>query len=129
MKPVEYNFISCISFIQNGCSYVGCGESHSDHSTVHSQVSHLILCFYCFCVIIIQINALYILFTVFTKLLFKFVLRECTYSLRCFHPQWVKHYSSTITFVGWFRQVNLIPDHMCHPVLISCLLFWLWLEA
>uniref|UniRef100_A0A672L7S6 Ubiquitin carboxyl-terminal hydrolase n=1 Tax=Sinocyclocheilus grahami TaxID=75366 RepID=A0A672L7S6_SINGR len=36
--PVSsYNFISCISFIQNGCSYVGCGESHADHSTFHSQ--------------------------------------------------------------------------------------------
>ncbi|XP_055007804.1 ubiquitin carboxyl-terminal hydrolase 33 isoform X3 [Boleophthalmus pectinirostris] len=23
--------------LENGCSYVGCGESHSDHSTVHSQ--------------------------------------------------------------------------------------------
>uniref|UniRef100_A0A671N068 Ubiquitin carboxyl-terminal hydrolase n=1 Tax=Sinocyclocheilus anshuiensis TaxID=1608454 RepID=A0A671N068_9TELE len=36
--PVSsYNLISCISFIQNGCSYVGCGESHADHSTFHSQ--------------------------------------------------------------------------------------------
>lgn len=26
---------------QNGCMYVGCGESHADHSTVHSQVSAL----------------------------------------------------------------------------------------
>lgn len=24
--------------LQNGCAYVGCGESHTDHSTVHSQV-------------------------------------------------------------------------------------------
>uniref|UniRef100_A0A8C6TND4 Ubiquitin carboxyl-terminal hydrolase n=1 Tax=Neogobius melanostomus TaxID=47308 RepID=A0A8C6TND4_9GOBI len=24
--------------LENGCSYVGCGESHTDHSTVHSQV-------------------------------------------------------------------------------------------
>uniref|UniRef100_A0A8C1FA87 Ubiquitin carboxyl-terminal hydrolase n=1 Tax=Cyprinus carpio carpio TaxID=630221 RepID=A0A8C1FA87_CYPCA len=23
--------------LENGCSYVGCGESHADHSTVHSQ--------------------------------------------------------------------------------------------
>uniref|UniRef100_A0A8C6TSC5 Ubiquitin carboxyl-terminal hydrolase n=1 Tax=Neogobius melanostomus TaxID=47308 RepID=A0A8C6TSC5_9GOBI len=23
--------------LENGCSYVGCGESHTDHSTVHSQ--------------------------------------------------------------------------------------------
>ncbi|GCC37885.1 hypothetical protein chiPu_0016393 [Chiloscyllium punctatum] len=23
--------------LENGCSYVGCGESHSDHSTIHSQ--------------------------------------------------------------------------------------------
>uniref|UniRef100_A0A3B5MQY3 Ubiquitin carboxyl-terminal hydrolase n=1 Tax=Xiphophorus couchianus TaxID=32473 RepID=A0A3B5MQY3_9TELE len=23
--------------LENGCAYVGCGESHSDHSTVHSQ--------------------------------------------------------------------------------------------
>ncbi|MEE6494691.1 hypothetical protein FKM82_001846 [Ascaphus truei] len=23
--------------LQNGCSYVGCGESHVDHSTIHSQ--------------------------------------------------------------------------------------------
>lgn len=23
--------------LENGCSYVGCGESHSDHSTLHSQ--------------------------------------------------------------------------------------------
>uniref|UniRef100_A0A4W3I0R3 Ubiquitin carboxyl-terminal hydrolase 33 n=1 Tax=Callorhinchus milii TaxID=7868 RepID=A0A4W3I0R3_CALMI len=25
--------------LENGCSYVGCGESHSDHSTIHSQDS------------------------------------------------------------------------------------------
>lgn len=25
-------------FFQNGCMYVGCGESHADHSTMHSQV-------------------------------------------------------------------------------------------
>uniref|UniRef100_A0A7N6AJ04 Ubiquitin carboxyl-terminal hydrolase 33 n=1 Tax=Anabas testudineus TaxID=64144 RepID=A0A7N6AJ04_ANATE len=24
--------------LENGCAYVGCGESHADHSTVHSQV-------------------------------------------------------------------------------------------
>uniref|UniRef100_A0A665XDP8 Ubiquitin carboxyl-terminal hydrolase n=1 Tax=Echeneis naucrates TaxID=173247 RepID=A0A665XDP8_ECHNA len=24
--------------LENGCAYVGCGESHTDHSTVHSQV-------------------------------------------------------------------------------------------
>ncbi|KPP65904.1 ubiquitin carboxyl-terminal hydrolase 33-like [Scleropages formosus] len=24
----------------NGCAYVGCGESHADHSTVHSQETH-----------------------------------------------------------------------------------------
>uniref|UniRef100_A0A672LAK3 Ubiquitin carboxyl-terminal hydrolase n=1 Tax=Sinocyclocheilus grahami TaxID=75366 RepID=A0A672LAK3_SINGR len=29
--------------LENGCSYVGCGESHADHSTFHSQVSHLFL--------------------------------------------------------------------------------------
>ncbi|GLD50790.1 ubiquitin carboxyl-terminal hydrolase 33 isoform X1, partial [Lates japonicus] len=23
--------------LENGCAYVGCGESHTDHSTVHSQ--------------------------------------------------------------------------------------------
>ncbi|CAL8317221.1 unnamed protein product [Gadus morhua 'NCC'] len=23
--------------LENGCVYVGCGESHADHSTVHSQ--------------------------------------------------------------------------------------------
>ncbi|KAM8929978.1 ubiquitin carboxyl-terminal hydrolase 33 isoform 2-T2 [Pelodytes ibericus] len=23
--------------LENGCSYVGCGESHADHSTIHSQ--------------------------------------------------------------------------------------------
>lgn len=28
-------------FPQNGCMYVGCGESHADHSTVHSQVRAL----------------------------------------------------------------------------------------
>lgn len=28
-------------FSQNGCMYVGCGESHADHSTVHSQVRAL----------------------------------------------------------------------------------------
>uniref|UniRef100_A0A3Q3XBI4 Ubiquitin carboxyl-terminal hydrolase n=1 Tax=Mola mola TaxID=94237 RepID=A0A3Q3XBI4_MOLML len=28
----------CVFFpFQNGCAYVGCGESHADHSTVHSQ--------------------------------------------------------------------------------------------
>ncbi|TRY77696.1 hypothetical protein DNTS_018891 [Danionella cerebrum] len=26
--------------LENGCSYVGCGESHEDHSTVHSQEAH-----------------------------------------------------------------------------------------
>ncbi|CAB1326864.1 unnamed protein product [Coregonus sp. 'balchen'] len=26
--------------LENSCAYVGCGESHADHSTVHSQVSH-----------------------------------------------------------------------------------------
>ncbi|XP_023671612.1 ubiquitin carboxyl-terminal hydrolase 33 [Paramormyrops kingsleyae] len=26
--------------LQNGCVYVGCGESHVDHSTVHSQETH-----------------------------------------------------------------------------------------
>ncbi|MEQ2301284.1 Ubiquitin carboxyl-terminal hydrolase 33 [Ameca splendens] len=25
--------------LENGCAYVGCGESHADHSTVHSQGS------------------------------------------------------------------------------------------
>uniref|UniRef100_A0A8D3CLR9 Ubiquitin carboxyl-terminal hydrolase 33 n=1 Tax=Scophthalmus maximus TaxID=52904 RepID=A0A8D3CLR9_SCOMX len=27
--------------LENGCAYVGCGESHTDHSTVHSQVGDL----------------------------------------------------------------------------------------
>uniref|UniRef100_A0A8C8E080 Ubiquitin carboxyl-terminal hydrolase 33 n=1 Tax=Oryzias sinensis TaxID=183150 RepID=A0A8C8E080_9TELE len=27
--------------LESGCAYVGCGESHTDHSTVHSQVRHL----------------------------------------------------------------------------------------
>uniref|UniRef100_A0A3Q3BXE1 Ubiquitin carboxyl-terminal hydrolase n=1 Tax=Haplochromis burtoni TaxID=8153 RepID=A0A3Q3BXE1_HAPBU len=27
--------------LENGCPYVGCGESHADHSTVHSQVRHI----------------------------------------------------------------------------------------
>ncbi|MEQ2203481.1 hypothetical protein XENOCAPTIV_030800 [Xenoophorus captivus] len=27
--------------LENGCAYVGCGESHADHSTVHSQVRDL----------------------------------------------------------------------------------------
>ncbi|KAL4608275.1 ubiquitin carboxyl-terminal hydrolase 33 [Arapaima gigas] len=26
--------------LENGCAYVGCGESHADHSTVHSQETH-----------------------------------------------------------------------------------------
>lgn len=32
-------------FLQNGCMYVGCGESHADHSTVHSQVRELLQAF------------------------------------------------------------------------------------
>ncbi|XP_074508111.1 ubiquitin carboxyl-terminal hydrolase 33 isoform X3 [Sebastes fasciatus] len=27
--------------LENGCAYVGCGESHTDHSTVHSQISQI----------------------------------------------------------------------------------------
>lgn len=30
--------MTLLIFPQNGCTYVGCGESHADHSTVHSQV-------------------------------------------------------------------------------------------
>uniref|UniRef100_A0A668AD50 Ubiquitin carboxyl-terminal hydrolase n=1 Tax=Myripristis murdjan TaxID=586833 RepID=A0A668AD50_9TELE len=30
------NLWACLE-VRNGCSYVGCGESHTDHSTVHSQ--------------------------------------------------------------------------------------------
>uniref|UniRef100_A0A4W5LVJ8 UBP-type domain-containing protein n=1 Tax=Hucho hucho TaxID=62062 RepID=A0A4W5LVJ8_9TELE len=29
-------FSRCVC-VQNSCAYVGCGESHADHSTVHSQ--------------------------------------------------------------------------------------------
>lgn len=28
---------------QCGCPYVGCGESHSDHSTIHAQVTFLFI--------------------------------------------------------------------------------------
>ncbi|KAF0046569.1 hypothetical protein F2P81_000202 [Scophthalmus maximus] len=34
--PPEKPF-SCPTVARNGCAYVGCGESHTDHSTVHSQ--------------------------------------------------------------------------------------------
>lgn len=50
-KPVDFSspetcdfWISAYSVcfsLQNGCAYVGCGESHTDHSTVHSQVRDL----------------------------------------------------------------------------------------
>lgn len=41
-KPIREHFLilcTCVYLAQqNRCTYVGCGESHDDHSTTHSQV-------------------------------------------------------------------------------------------
>lgn len=39
------NIVMCICavLLQCDCPYVGCGESYSDHSTIHAQVTHLSL--------------------------------------------------------------------------------------